>query len=515
MSEFPAQAKAAASAAGADVPEPTEAVKDRRVIDAKIDELAGLDLIDYEMCRRAEANKLGFRPTELDKMVTQRRPKSDTDQDGAGSGILFPEIEPWPQPVDGAVLLDEIVTAIGEYAITPKDGAESVALWVFFAHSHEAHLVSPILMILAPERDCGKTVLLETASWLVPKPLPSSGTSAAVVFRVIEEHQPTLLTDEMDTLGKETLEAIRGIYNAGHTRRFAKVMRNVPIGDGYEVRSFSTWSPKALAQIGRPPPTMLSRGIQIRMNRKPKSQMVKRLPPNGTPELHALARKCARWAVDNISRLNGVIPDLPEGLGNRLGDNWMPLINIADVVGGSWPDLARRVAMDQAGIEEEASLGEQALEDINATFIEQRATKLGSQFICEELHKLEHRKWPEYGRQRKPITPTQLASLLNRYGIGPKDVRPDPGGISGKNAKGYDIADFKKAFSSYLPRQGVTPRQTAVTAGFSGFDGVTENEPVTPENRLKAAVILDCHTVTPPEGGSGGDTEDETRKWTG
>lgn len=184
-----------------------------------------------------------------------------------------------------------------------KGTPATVAHWVLFAHTHEAHVVSPILAILAPEPECGKSTLLDTVSWLVPRPLPSSGTSPAVIYRVIDAFQPTMLADEMDTLPKDTLEAVRGIYDAGHTRRFAKVMRAVAVGDAWEVQAFSTWAPKAIAQIGKPPATILSRSIVIELSRKSASQRVEKLSPEGAPDLDILARKCVRWADDNRDEL--------------------------------------------------------------------------------------------------------------------------------------------------------------------------------------------------------------------
>ena len=106
---------------------------------------------------------------------------------------------------------------------------------------------------------------------------------------------------------------------------------------------------------------------------------------------------------------------------------------------------AREVAEQLLGQNEEFSLGIQALEDINAIFKGQRATKLGSGFLCDELAKLEYRKWPEYGKVGKPISQPQLANLLKRYRIFPKLVRPDPGGISGNTIRGYELEAYPPA----------------------------------------------------------------------
>ena len=100
--------------------------------------------------------------------------------------------------------------------------------------------------------------------------------------------------------------------------------------------------------------------------------------------------------------------------------------------------------------------------------------------ICSELHKLEHRPCPEYGRSRKPISKVQLANILKRYRIAPGTVRPDPEGVSGKDVKGYKLADFDNAFFSYLPSQGGTTSQVNETAAYSPNQGVTNESVVTP-----------------------------------
>lgn len=375
------------------------------------------------------------------------------------------------------MLIGELEAAIKRRVVMPEGMAAVVAHWVLFAHTHDAHIVSPILAILAPERECGKSTLLDTISWLVPRPLPSSGTSPAVVYRVIDAFAPTMLTDEMETLPKEALEVIRGIYDAGHTRRFARILRMD--GDPMEVHSFSTWAPKAIAQIGKPAETILSRSIVVELSRKASSQRVEKLSPEGAPDIHALARKCVRWAIDNVTELSAS-PSIPEAMGNRLGDNWTPLFSIADQAGGKWPDAIRKMGKASRGNEDEVSIGVEALIDIKAIFEANNATKLGSDFICSELHKLEHRPCPEYGRSRKPISKVQLANILKRYRIAPGTVRPDPEGVSGKDVKGYKLADFDNAFFSYLPSQGGTTSQVNETAAYSPNQGVTNESVVTP-----------------------------------
>jgi len=81
--------------------------------DARISELAALDSVAYERIRREEAKRLGIRTTALDKAVAAAR----EDQKRAADHLaeLFPTVEPWATPVDGAKLLDSLEAAINRH----------------------------------------------------------------------------------------------------------------------------------------------------------------------------------------------------------------------------------------------------------------------------------------------------------------------------------------------------------------------------------------------------------------
>src|SRR5262249_18361555 len=69
-------------------------------------------------------------------------------------------VEPWPEPVSGAALLDDICGILTRYMILPKHAAEAIALWVLHAWCVDAWDISPILIIVSPTKQCGKTTLL-------------------------------------------------------------------------------------------------------------------------------------------------------------------------------------------------------------------------------------------------------------------------------------------------------------------------------------------------------------------
>lgn len=257
--------------------------------------------------------------------------------------FVLTDPEPWPGLADGAALLREILQLVRQYVVMSEAQAVAVALWTFLTYL-EAHTeVLPILAITSPQKRCGKTTLLSILRRLVRKPLPASNVTAAALFRAIAKWTPTLLIDEADTFLKED-KALRGILNAGHTRDLAYVLRTN--NDSLEPERFSTWGPKAIACIGKLPETLADRSVNIRLQRRTQNEGVARLR-DAEPEVFCrLTRQLMRWAMDQGEKVRSYRPLIPPILNDRAADNWLPLLAIAGTVGGDWPELASRAALD-------------------------------------------------------------------------------------------------------------------------------------------------------------------------
>ncbi|MBW1994682.1 MAG: DUF3631 domain-containing protein, partial [Deltaproteobacteria bacterium] len=147
------------------------------------------------------------------------------------------------------------------------------------------------------------------------------------------------------------------------------------------------------------------------------------------------------------------------GLHDRANDNWRPLLKIADVIGGEWPDRARESAKILADVEDdEDSVGIRLLGDIKKIFEDHKAAQLFSQTIADDLGDREDRPWSEWGRQQDKITKRQVARLLSRYGIKPKILR-----IGDTVARGYHLDQFQDAFNRYLSLDTPSRNVTTVT----------------------------------------------------
>ena len=399
---------------------------------------------------------MGVRVTVLDSIVKAIRGKHDShDSKGSGRKLDLPEPEPWHEAVDGAVLLDELVGTFSRYLVLPYGAAEVMALWVLHTHAIETAQITPRLALLSPEKRCGKTLALDILQRIVNRPLTASNITAAAVFRTVEVACPTLLIDEGDTfLGDK--DELKGILNSGHSRAMGYVVRLV--GEDHEPRQFATFAPLAIAAIGKLPGTIEDRSITIPMHRKTGDEPIERLRMDRTADLHRLARMAARWAQDNQEALADADPHTPDALHDRATDNWRHLLAIADLAGGEWAERARAVAVTMSGNHEgeDTSVGVTLLTDLAALFADRNTDRLSSVTICEALADMEDRPWPEWSKG-KPITPRQLAKLLNPFGVRPKQIR-----IGEQTKKGYMKEWFNDAFARYTPIQSETPTQVSV-----------------------------------------------------
>jgi putative DNA primase/helicase len=364
-----------------------------------------------------------------------------------GHALELADPTPSPDPVNGAALLDEIVSVFRKYVILPKFGAEAAALWTMHTYAvQEAFDFSPRLAVTGPTKRCGKSRLLEVLAGLVVRPLVTENISPAAMFRIVEQRAPTLLIDEGDTFLRDN-EEMRGLLNAGQ-RRNGTVLRVV--GEDLEPRAFGVFSAVAIACIGDLPDTVRDRAIAIPMRRRAQGEEVARLRLGPyRDEVATHRRKLMRWSLDNAATLKTSTPALPRGLDDRAADGWEPLLAIADAIGGAWSALAREaaVALSAGRADADDSKGILLLADLRELFDKSRADKLSSEEISATLATFEERPWSEWGPQRRAITLPQIARLLKPFGIASKNIRLS----AEKVVKGYQRSDLEDAWSRYLP----------------------------------------------------------------
>lgn len=450
-------------------------------------ELAKLKSFEYDQIRKDQAKALGVRNSTLDASV--KAAQQTISQEDAP----FTDIEPYSEPIEPAQLLDNITATILRFIVLDKYQAQIAALWVSACWFVDVIHAAPIALINAPEKACGKTQLLTVLGKLSPRSVQASGISPSVLFRMIEAYQPALFIDEIETVLKDN-DDLRGLINAGHTRDSAYVWRSVAKGDDFEAKRFTVWGMKAIAGINaiKLAETVTSRSIIFELRRKKSDEKVQRLRQAEPDLFRKLAAKLARFSYDYMTKVNDAQPSLPEALSDRDQDNFEPLLSIAEVAGGHWPNTALKATLKLSNTTlSTQSTANELLADIQKVFKEKEIGKISTADLITALCENEENAWAAYNRGQ-PLTPRQLARLLKSYNIASKDIRLDDGRTG---IKGFDIGQFTETFLRYLS----TPLENTHLSATPLQANTHTAEPVAANNNVADIQNLDATPEPTPD----------------
>lgn len=408
-----------------------------------IQQLAALPLFEYDKVRSEQAKALGVRPATLDAEV-----KAIRGAEKEAGRLPFTEIEPHPDPIDPAQLLDEVSATIRQFIVLDEHQAHAAALWCALTYFIDVVEVAPLAIINAPEKACGKTQLLTVLGRMCYRTLPASNASASALFRAVELWKPTILIDEADTFFRDNTE-LHGMVNAGYLRD-GFVLRSEAVGDSFEPRMFSVFSAKALAGIRLEkhlPDATMSRGIVFNLRRKLSGESVSRLR-HADPDLFTgIASKLARFAEDYSGQVRKSRPALPDALDDRAQDNWDGMLAVASCAGAEWLAKATAAALklSESSNEKTASAGNELLSDIQNIFETKRIDKISTADLIAALCDDEEAPWATYNRGRQ-LVPRQLVKQLEPYDIKPKRIKLN----SYDQIRGFELSQFDDSFMRYL-----------------------------------------------------------------
>lgn len=245
-------------------------------------------------------------------------------------------VEPWPDPIATAALLRDLINKIDQHFAARPHEILTIALWVLMAWAHEiAATHSAFLVATSAEPDSGKTTMLGTVSFLVPRPFSAVESTGPSIYRFVDREKPTFVLDEADDLFKRRAD-VRHILNASWTRG-TKIARQMSIGGVSTTVWFDPFCPKAIGLLGmNMPRTLPSGGIVIKAwpKRREDKQSFDRVDDD---VFVALRSKLWRWSGDNAAALKDARPVYPANFSNRLGANWRLLLAIGELAGGQWP----------------------------------------------------------------------------------------------------------------------------------------------------------------------------------
>jgi len=366
--------------------------------------------------------------------------------------------------VDGARLLDEILDLLKAYFhFGSASQSIIVALWIAHTYLYDLFSWTPYLAVTSPTKRCGKSRLLEILGYLVRRPRAISNITVAALFRSIEKHTPTILFDETDATFKgdpEMQQAIRGVLNAG-AKRGGCVTRVVGQGKDMDVQDFNVFCPKVLSGIGYLPDTVMDRSIILRIQRKPKSVKLPKIREKSFREItDPLRSRLESWTARIRPTLEGVEPNMPDGLDDRKEDGAEVLLSIADEAGGPWAERARKALVLVCGTTQidEEDYRVQLLGDIRTLFEDVSTDLVTSEFLIENLRRMEDRPWATWGKRGQGLTPHALGKMLREF-----EIQTCQHWLDGKKMRGYPVSDFNAVFSSYLSFEAVEAVEPAST----------------------------------------------------
>lgn len=344
-------------------------------------------------------------------------------------------------------LLDAVAEYLRRYVVITSAQVYAIALWVAHTHVLDAFETTPFLAVTSPTKRCGKSRLLDVLELVVARAWRTITPTEAVLYRKIEKAAPTLMLDETDAIFSSRngdTEPLRALLNAGN-RRGTSVPRCV--GPLQELKDFAVFCAKVLAGIGTLPDTIMDRSIVVRMARKRPDENTERFRQRDARELaEPIRQELESWAAEAVSALELARPEIPHALNDRAEEAWEPLLAIAELAGGAWPERARLAALELSGadVDDEEELRTLLLRDIHLIFRAREADRVSSSDLVAELNALEESPWGDlYGKE---MSKPALARRLRAFAIRPRTIRLD----DDKTPKGYLLDQFEDAWCRYL-----------------------------------------------------------------
>lgn len=352
----------------------------------------------------------------------------------------------------GAAVADRIRAVFRRYVAFHSDHedaeAGTLALWVLHTYTFRSADTTPYLLISAPTSGAGKSRIFDVARVLAYRPFPVVDPTPASLFHVIDETCPTLLVDEVDQLRES--HALRQVLNSGFQ-------------PGYPVsrckKSYKVYCPKAFSGIAgiRPPlsEATLSRCIQIPMRRRGEGEHIEKFRYARAEKENAdLRDEIFDWANASVDELADADPDMPDELTNdRHQDMWAPLFSIADMIGGTWPEDARRWAVELTrAIPADPDPGVQLLSDVKRVLDAYSGSKIPSSTLADLRDALDGREYDE------DLPARRLSKRLGGFGIRPDSSPFRMGGRESTPERGFTVrrgSEYTKQWADAFQRYGL------------------------------------------------------------
>ncbi len=350
-------------------------------------------------------------------------------------------------------LLDSLSAYWRRFLSASEAQIDALAVWTLHTYVFDSFNTTPYLLVTSAEMGSGKSTVLEVLDVLAASSYYTTALTEATLFRMIEKYRPTLLLDEQDRALRERhgelsdrQEMLVAIINLGY-RRKGRVPRLSPMR---ELEWFSCYCPKALAAIGRLPPTIEHRSLPIRMVRMDDATKLEEFDEDLVgADGEVLRLQCERWSSGASLILAGVLPSMPEALDRRAKQAYRALVAIGDLAGDEWSQRVRDAVVTlrvAAAGSPKASQGVRLLRDIHL-FLDRLSgmERITTTALLDLLYAEGDEPWEEWwGATDSKKAPRRLALALGEY-----DLKPYKWFEAGVTHRGYEAAPLCAAVHLY------------------------------------------------------------------
>lgn len=332
-------------------------------------------------------------------------------------------------------IFSKIKTYINRYVVFPHDyQADVLTTWVIHTWAFEHARTTPYIYVHSPEKQSGKSLLIEVLSSVVQNPMGAIDMTGPVLFRAIETMQPTVMLDEVDAIWSGAKnEGLRGILNGGYKEggHVWRLTNSEPV-------KFNTFSPKLLAGIhnGYLPDTLVDRCIPITLRRKPVSE--KREPfysLSNEQEIEQLLDEIDAWVQEHGESLDRFKLKPVEGLSDRESEIAWPLLAIAKEFGieAQVANAIVEMITEYHEMNDETDEMLEMVHTIAQLFQEYDRPKIHTEEMLAGL-----------GMQSTKSGAMQLSAYLDKYDISPHKVR-----VGTRVLQGYTLDQFVTLFDMH------------------------------------------------------------------
>ena len=223
-----------------------------------------------------------------------------------------------------------------------------------------------------------------------------------------------------------------------------RILSDETAGKKWEPKEMSLWCPQVIAGIGDFEDTLISRSISIGLRRKGINEEIIYLDDRYFDEQAEMRSALEHWSNTIDPKVLLRVPPVPDGVGNRMRDNWLPLLQIAQLAGVSWVEKCND-AIQELEIKRKAETSALTVNDLLMDLREVLSTFTGPEIGSNELLQLllfhSDGDWHSANNGRT-ITSKWLAVKLRPHGI-----------MAQRRSKCnvYMLADLEDAFKRYLP----------------------------------------------------------------